>query len=104
MTHPLGAGAEAIHLAKRLKNPEHVAVLLRLAEPEVGYYITYDNVAKATGLTHKRAKHIVRWMIRKGLAEYCRGLFDDEGKVCGSGHAASSMGRVVATLLEGDIP
>ncbi len=43
-------------------------------------------------------RRIVRQLARKGLAEYYRGLFDDDGEMRGSGYCITRAG--LATLKE----
>jgi len=54
---------------------------------------TYTRViATHTKLSFKDARGGVRALVRKGLAEFHRGLFDDDGMVAGSGYCISSAG------------
>ena len=53
-------------------------------------YMRY--IVGTTGLELKQVKRSVRALARKGLAEYIRGLMDDEGKVAGSGYCATEKG------------
>jgi hypothetical protein len=41
----------------------------------------------------KEVRRIVRQLARKGLAEYYRGLFTDDGMLCGSGYCITKSGR-----------
>lgn len=45
-----------------------------------------------TGLTLIGVKRAVRSLAKKGLAEYVRGLFDEDGFVAGSGYRATYEG------------
>ncbi len=100
--HQLGEGAEAMVLAKKLKNKLHQKVLFSLAETEVGYYITFNAIALSTGIPQSHVRKIVRRLKRQGLAEYCTGLINEDGQLLGSGHSATDIGRVVAKLIEED--
>ncbi len=53
-------------------------------------YMKY--IAKELGLEYRQVKRAVRSLARKGLAEYVRGLFDDDGMVAGSGYRATEKG------------
>ena len=57
-------------------------------------------VAKDTGLEEKQVKRAVRSLARKGLAEYVRGLFDEDGFVAGSGYRATELGRKLGDELK----
>ena len=57
------------------------------------YYMRY--IAKSTGLEIVQVRRSVRSLARKGLAEYVRGLFDDEGMVAGSGYRATKAGAML---------
>lgn len=52
--------------------------------------LTYD-----TGLTIREIRLACRALTRKGLAEYVKGLFDEDGKVAGSGYRATEVGAVL---------
>lgn len=41
----------------------------------------------------KEVRRIVRQLARKGMAEFYRGLFDDDGRLCGSGYCITPAGR-----------
>jgi DNA-binding MarR family transcriptional regulator len=57
-------------------------------------------IAKNTGLEERQVKRSVRSLARKGLAEYVRGLFDEDGFVAGSGYRATELGRKLGDKLE----
>ena len=46
----------------------------------------------STRLNTKQVRRTVRSLARKGLAEYIRGLFDEDGMVAGSGYCATEEG------------
>ncbi len=52
-------------------------------------------IAKETKLTLVQVRRSVRSLARKGLAAYERGLFDDDGKVAGSGYRATLEGAMM---------
>mgnify|MGYP001603044916 CR=1 FL=1 len=55
-------------------------------------YMTY--IAKELKLDYSQVRRAVRSLARKGLAEYLRGLQDDEGLVAGSGYRATEKGAI----------
>ena len=52
----------------------------------------FSTIAQRSGLTKQQARHAARALTRKGLAEFVRGLFDDEGLVAGSGYCCTPTG------------
>jgi hypothetical protein len=50
----------------------------------------------------REVRRIVRQLARKGLAEFYRGLFDDEGRLCGSGYCITDAGRLALKNQESD--
>ena len=52
-------------------------------------------IAKGVGLDEKKARRAIRSLVRKGMAEYHRGLFDDDGMVAGSGYCISDSGKAL---------
>lgn len=52
-------------------------------------------IAKETKLEIFQVKRSVRSLARKGLTEYVRGLFDEDGMVAGSGYRATREGAVL---------
>ncbi len=60
--------------------------------------IFFRYIAKETGLNERKVRHAVRALARKGLAEYVRGLFNDDGVTAGSGYRATEKG---ASLING---
>lgn len=58
------------------------------------YYMRH--IAKQTGMEQRLVRIAVRALARKGLAEYVRGLFNEEGSVAGSGYRATTAGWELA--------
>jgi DNA-binding MarR family transcriptional regulator len=56
-------------------------------------------IAEQSGLEEKQTRRSVRSLVRKGLAKYVRGLFDEDGMVAGSGHCLTPEGRKLADDL-----
>ena len=59
-------------------------------EEPAAYY--FKGIIAHTGLDLKQVKRACRSLKKKGLAVYMRGLFDEDGKVAGSGYGASEEG------------
>ena len=87
--------ADTLPNAELAKLNEKECTILELLSIEVCYGFAYlENV---TGLSRSEVCRACRSLARKGLAEYHRGLFNDEGDVAGSGYCASRAGeRLVA--------
>lgn len=74
------------------------AVLLQLR----GYARRDENciytrtIVELTGLKQTQARRAVRSLVRKGLAEYHRGVFDCDGMLAGSGYCISPSGETLA--------
>ena len=47
----------------------------------------------ATGLDRKTVRRNIRALARKGLAEYFRGLWTEDGEMAGAGYCISCKGR-----------
>lgn len=60
----------------------------------------FKHIAKDTGLEIKQVRRACRSLAKKGLAEYVRGLFDDDGFVAGSGYCATEEGRKLGDELK----
>jgi hypothetical protein len=57
--------------------------------------ISFDMVSERTGLDRKKVRRAVRGLARKGLTEFCRTSWDDEGKPHGAGYELTKKGRQV---------
>ena len=55
-------------------------------------YVYFSTISKATGLEVKVVRRVCRSLKRKGLAEFMRGLFNEDGEVAGSGYGATDAG------------
>lgn len=97
--HRMGAGAEAILQAQKLKNKLHIQVLLTLSDyPNA--YPTFTMIAEQINLPRRQVRRIIRLLARKGLAEHCVGLFNSYGEIAGSGYDITIIGKAVAGILE----
>lgn len=74
-------------------NPTERKVLAALV-PSYGDfgYLNFKGIASRTRLTRKEIRRACRSLARKGLAEYGRGLWSDDGEVAGSGYSATKAG------------
>lgn len=61
-------------------------------------YMSFDGIKNNdVGLDRKQIRRACRSLARKGLAEYGRGLWSDEGNVAGSGYCATRAGVEAAS-------
>jgi DNA-binding MarR family transcriptional regulator len=75
-------------------NDNEIKVLARLsaANEDFGCY-GFAALIRQTRLNRKVVRRACRSLARKGLAEFHRGLFTEDGLVAGSGYAATYQGR-----------
>jgi hypothetical protein len=59
-------------------------------------YACFATIASDANLDPKCIRRTVRSLARKGLAEYAKGLWNDDGEPAGSGYRATKLGREVA--------
>lgn len=64
------------------------------------YCIGFDWIEGDTNLSRKEVKKAVHSLKEKGLAEFYRGLMDDDNQVAGSGYCISKKGVELAEKLE----
>lgn len=55
-------------------------------------YLSFAGIASRSGLDPKLVRRTVRSLARKGFAQYCRGLWTEDGEVAGSGYACTQAG------------
>lgn len=60
------------------------------------YYLNFKAVARRSGLRPEYVRRSVRALARKGLAEYGKGLWTEDGELAGSGYRATAAGRLAA--------
>lgn len=68
------------------------SLVMIYSEYDEGRCTYFRVISKQTGLTEQQVRRSVRSLARKGLAEYHRGLFDDDGFTAGSGYCATKAG------------
>lgn len=57
-----------------------------------GDYLNFEGVARRSGLDPKHVRRTVRALARKGLAEYGKGLWNDDGEPAGAGYRCTVAG------------
>lgn len=57
----------------------------------------FKAIARRSKLDPKHVRRSVRALARKGLAEYIRGLWSEDGEPRGSGYRCTANGRAAAT-------
>jgi hypothetical protein len=57
-----------------------------------GNCLYFRTIAEKTRMNISQTRRSVRSLARKGLAEYVRGLFSDDGAVAGSGYCCTREG------------
>lgn len=102
MIHPLGMGAEAIHIAKRLRVKLQIKTLVALnsAYHSESAYFNFATLMERTGMTRSQVRRSCRALKRKGLADYQSGLWYDDGAPAGAGYAITALGKIVAEILD----
>jgi hypothetical protein len=81
----------------KLREP-HSRVLAVLAD---GYYGSewcfyhFAHIVAETGFDIKQVRKSCRYLARKGLAQYGRGLWTEDGEPFGSGYAATAAGNAL---------
>jgi hypothetical protein len=56
---------------------------------------SFDTICGPTELGRKAVRRACRSLARKGLAEYCRGLWTEDGEPAGSGYCATRASEAV---------
>jgi hypothetical protein len=74
-------------------NDNERKVLEHLASDDECSFYFRSIVDTARGLDLKTVRRCCRSLARKGLAEFHRGLFDEDGMVAGSGYAITQDGK-----------
>jgi Mn-dependent DtxR family transcriptional regulator len=68
-----------------------------LAGIDEDHYLNFKAIARRSKLDPSYVRRSVRALARKGLAEYGKGLWTDEGELAGSGYRATAAGRAAAS-------
>lgn len=69
------------------------ALHLLCKEQDEGTCFYTRTIAKEAGMDEKKARIAIRALVRKGLAEYRRGLMNDDAMCVGSGYCISTEGK-----------
>ena len=77
----------------------HRAVLTALAENE-GYFFGFATLMFETKMERRDVRRIVRHLARKGLTEYAKGLWNEDGEPCGSGYRITDQGMATLSSQE----
>jgi RIO-like serine/threonine protein kinase len=56
-------------------------------------YLNFKLIARRARMARKEIRRACRSLARKGLAEYGRGLWTEDGEVAGSGYCCKPAGR-----------
>lgn len=99
--------SKTIRFSKGTISPTELACLRILAErydDDEGNCYYFRSIAKETKLEIPLVRKAVRSLARKGLAEYMRGLFDQDGMVAGSGYSCTAAGAEVVKEFESEDP
>jgi RIO-like serine/threonine protein kinase len=56
-------------------------------------YMNFDSLSRRTRIERRQVSIDVRRMARKGLTQYGKGLWTDDGEMAGSGYAITDAGR-----------
>ncbi len=89
----------------KITNKEHIKVLKaldhyyeRCTYSDFGF-IGFRRICQRTKLNKATVRRVCRALARKGLAEYSRGLFNEDGEVAGSGYAITMAGHVALQVM-----
>lgn len=73
---------------------DHQKVLTYLVgQCDVGTCISFNPIMRATGLSRQRVRFICRHLARKGLLQFSKGLWSDDGEPRGSGYGPTEAGQ-----------
>lgn len=62
------------------------------AEQGDEFYFSSAYIERATGIGNELVRALLRQLVDRGLACYCRGLMTEDGQLAGSGYAATLGG------------
>lgn len=88
----------------KVSDREAIALAALCTTYEPGWCLGFDAIARRSGLSRDKVRRTVRALARKGLAEFHRGLFTEDGLTAGSGYCASSAGYALAKTLNVTLP
>lgn len=74
------------------------------SEYEKGSGFYFRGIAKHARMRRKDVRLACRSLARKGLAQYERGLFNDDGGLAGSGYSLTTAGSELTEEKQTDVP
>lgn len=80
--------------------PDKLAVLDVLAALPNHHCIGFKPIMNRTELDRATVRRACRYLARKGLAEYVRGLWSEDGEMLGAGYGATKAGRELVEKIE----
>ncbi len=72
------------------------------AVPEPGWHRGLNSITDMTGIPRELCRAVIRGLIDKGLAQYHRGLWTEDGMPAGAGYRITDEGRKLAPAEWGD--
>lgn len=81
----------------------HRKVLAALAENE-GYFFGFATLSFDTKMERREVRRIVRHLARRGLTEYAKGLWNEDGEPCGSGYRITDQGMAALSSQDRQTP
>jgi hypothetical protein len=79
-------------------NDHETKVLEFLSEDGDYYFHPFANIMDDTGLDRKQVRRACRSLAKKGLTEFKKGLWSEDGEPGGSGYGATKEGRAVLNI------
>ena len=77
----------------KLNDDEQQVMMFLGLESEPGYYGFAGIIDNCIGLDRKRVRRACRSLARKGLLQFGRGLWTEDGEPAGSGYGATTDGK-----------
>lgn len=84
-------------LTEAQRRERKILTELATAGEDYGYF-NFNSLSSLTGIERRQIRIDVRRLARKGLTQYGKGLWTEEGELAGSGYAITPAGRAA---LEG---
>lgn len=82
-------------------SPKETKVLRALVEHGTDYcgfcFLNFASISDETGFDRKTVRRACRSLTRKGLAEFGKGLWTEDGEPAGSGYCATKSGHAALT-------
>ena len=79
-------------LTEAQRREQRILSVLAEADEDYGYF-GFDSLSRQTQMDRRQVRLDVRRMARKGLTQFGKGLWTDEGGLAGSGYAITESGR-----------